>query len=103
MEIEETKIPNLFRKMKDMKIPIVGYTAMVLCLIYTTLFIYGFVRLGVISILISSVLIWIWGGISIYLIYKANEHGRFLAVGFISFTIIVMIIIAYASFISGLI
>jgi len=81
---------------KEIKKPLIGYIAMVLSIIYSTLFIYSFIRIDTISIVISSIFIWTWGGDAIYLIYKKNVHGMLLAAGFIFFTIIAMFIIAVA-------
>lgn len=78
------------------KIAILGYAFMVFTLIISTLFIYGFIVIEVISVWVSLIPMWIWGVTAIYLLMKGKLDGLLLSSGFIVFTLFVASVIYYS-------
>ena len=78
------------------KIAIIGYACMIFTLVVSILFIYGFIATDIVSMVISIVPMWLWGILSIYLLWKREIDGLLLSTGFITFTMLVTFIIYYA-------
>jgi len=78
------------------KISIVGYAFMLFTLINSTLFIYGFVVMEVLSVVVSIIPIWMWGIMAIYLLMKGKLDGLLLSSGFIIFTMFVASVVFYS-------
>ena len=88
------------QQVEQNKLAFLGYVDMLVSLVYSTLLIFGKIGFGAESTLIASLLIWIWGGDAIYLLYKnkSDLNGIVLAAGFIVFTILSMFLISVALF-----
>jgi len=78
------------------KIAILGYAFMVFTLINSTLFIYGFIVIDLVSVWVSLIPVWIWGITAIYLVMKGKLDGLLLSTGFIIFTMFVASVVYYS-------
>ena len=82
------------------KLSTLGYAAMVLALIISTLYLYGFIPMDPLSLTLSLTPVWIWGLTAIFLLWTREMDGLLLATGFITFTIFVSLILFFTSYIA---
>jgi len=78
------------------KTAILGYAFMVFTLINSTLFVYGFIVIDLVSVWVSLIPMWIWGITAVYLVMKGKLDGLLLSTGFIIFTMFVASVVYYS-------